>query len=390
MPKGLRPSVLVSSTCFDLGQVRADIRDFLDSLGLDPVLSEFASFPVNPSHNTIRNCKEAVKNRADIFVLVVGGRYGTLTDGGRSITNLEYVEAKAKGIPVYVFVAKNIINVLPIWKKNKDADFSEIVDSDRLFEFVESLRDTKDNWVFSFDSAQDICTTLRTQLAYLLMDCLDLRKRVAPGIIGDQDFAELSPTALQILIEKPFCWEYRLFSELLKDFIAGYADVRRDLEYGVSFGKRTALKDISSLTTWVLQELSHITKTIDSSTKLLNQGLPIAFGEPGQAGDAKHILYITKRFTEGYRRLIEWRLEFLNIDADQDFDRLLALTSAMASNAISEIEEFAEYAYKEINRAIENIDKQEGDNVLKLTLTLTVPDSGELSAELERLKRKYA
>jgi hypothetical protein len=372
-----------------LGQVRADIKEFLESLGLDPVLSEFASFPINPSHDTIKNCREAVKNRADIFILVVGGRYGAVADNGRSVTNLEYVEAKAKGIPIYIFVAKNIISVLPVWRKNKEADFSEVVDSNRLFEFVESLRDTKDNWVFSFESAQDICTTLKNQLAYLFMDCLDLRSRIMPGILDDQGLSEVSPKALQIMIQKPKGWEYKLFSELLKDYIEKHEDIRRDLSYGVSFGKRTVLKNLNEVVDWVMQHLSHITNTITSSTKLLNDGLPIAFGEPGQPGDAKHIHYIVKRFTDGYRRLIEWRLEFLNIDADDNFSRLFALTSAMASNVISEIEEFAKHIHKEVNLALDNIDKYEEGTVLKLTLTLTVPDPSELLDELEKVKRKY-
>jgi hypothetical protein len=70
------PSVFVSSTCYDLRQIRVDLRDFLAGLGLDPVLSEFASFPVNPDASTLDNCLKAVEQRADIFVLVIGGRYG--------------------------------------------------------------------------------------------------------------------------------------------------------------------------------------------------------------------------------------------------------------------------------------------------------------------------
>jgi hypothetical protein len=305
------------------------------------------------------------------------------------VTNLEYIEAKAKGIPIYIFVAKNIISFLPVWRKNKEADFSEVVDSNRLFEFVESLRDTKDNWVLEFESAQDICKALKNQLAYLFMDCLDLRLRISPDILGDQDLSEVSPKALQIMIQKPIGWEYRLFSELLKTYIKKHKDIRRDLSYGVSFGKRRVLKDLKDVVEWIKQHLSYIKNTVTSSMKLLNNGLPIAFGEPGQPGDAKHIHYIAKRFTEGYRKLIEWRLEFLSIDADDDFAKLFALTSAMASNAISEIEVFTEHAHKEVSRALDNIDKYEEGTVLKFTLTLTVPDSRELFDEMDKMKRKY-
>ena len=112
MLTGTKPSVFISSTCFDLGQVRVDLNQFLDSLGLNPVLSEFNSFPVNPDYDTIKNCREAVKSHSDIFILIVGSRYGNSTDNGKSITNLEYIEAKAKRIPIYIFVAKHVVNIL--------------------------------------------------------------------------------------------------------------------------------------------------------------------------------------------------------------------------------------------------------------------------------------
>ena len=83
-----QPSVFVSSTCYDLAQVRNDLRLFFESLGLLPVLSELPSFPVNPSLDAIGNCLAGVEDAADLFVLVVGGRYGSATDGGKSITNL--------------------------------------------------------------------------------------------------------------------------------------------------------------------------------------------------------------------------------------------------------------------------------------------------------------
>src|SRR5574340_1093469 len=82
-----KPSVFVSSTCYDLRQVRADLHSYLENAGLDPVLSEFPSFPVDPACPTITNCRKAVENRADILVLIIGGRYGSTDDQGRSITN---------------------------------------------------------------------------------------------------------------------------------------------------------------------------------------------------------------------------------------------------------------------------------------------------------------
>ena len=89
MPKGYPPTVFVSSTCYDLNQVRADLKQFLEGLGLGPLLSESPAFPINPESQTVENCLNAVKGRADIFVLIVGARYGSIDVSGKSITNLE-------------------------------------------------------------------------------------------------------------------------------------------------------------------------------------------------------------------------------------------------------------------------------------------------------------
>jgi hypothetical protein len=159
------PSVFISSTCFDLAQVRKDLRAFIEAIGMTATMSEYNSFPVDPNLDAVGNCLGRVKDSADIFVLLVGGRYGSATETGKSVTNLEYTEAKAKGIPRYVFVDKRILTTLSIWEKSPSADFSGIVDSPKLFEFVKSVRDPKENWVFPFESAQDVIDTLRNQLS---------------------------------------------------------------------------------------------------------------------------------------------------------------------------------------------------------------------------------
>lgn len=176
---GRTPAVFVSSTCYDLKQIRNDIRDFIsDHLGYEAILSEFDSFPLEPEITAVENCIRAVKQRADIFCLIIGGRYGSIANSGKSITNLEYINAKAKGIPIYVFVEKSILTILPVWEKNRDADFSDVVDNSKLFEFVSELRGKENIWVYGFENAQDIIRALRRQLGYLFYDSIKIRGKI--------------------------------------------------------------------------------------------------------------------------------------------------------------------------------------------------------------------
>src|SRR4051812_38185729 len=70
------PTIMVSSTFYDLKQYREDIRRFIeDDLGYRPLLSEHPSFPINPDLSAIENCRERVQRDADVLVLVIGKRY---------------------------------------------------------------------------------------------------------------------------------------------------------------------------------------------------------------------------------------------------------------------------------------------------------------------------
>lgn len=47
--RGKVPTAFLSSTCYDLKQIRTDIKKFFEeNLGFDIFLSEYTSFPVNP------------------------------------------------------------------------------------------------------------------------------------------------------------------------------------------------------------------------------------------------------------------------------------------------------------------------------------------------------
>lgn len=176
MSIGKKPTVFVSSTCYDLKQIRTDLKSFFEEqLGYDVLLSEYASFPIDPNIGTANNCLRAVDERADIFVLVVGCRYGCVTETGHSITNMEYLRAKEKGIPIYAFVDKRILNILPLWRDNPDVNFQSTVDTPKLFEFVDTFRANDRIWSFDFETAQDIISKLRAQLGYLFYDSLKLK-----------------------------------------------------------------------------------------------------------------------------------------------------------------------------------------------------------------------
>jgi Domain of unknown function (DUF4062) len=378
-----RPAVFVSSTFYDLKQVRSDIKQFLENLGLDPVLSEYNSFPINPDIGTLDNCLKVVEAKADIFVLAVGARYGSTTGHGRSITNLEYLTAKAKGIPIYVFVARSVLDVLPVWKSNRSADFSNVTDSAMLFDFVASLKETGESWVFPFDTAQEIFETLRTQLAYLFQDALNLRHRARLSGGLSPRLRALSGPALRLVIERPPAWEYLLFAEVLQDELKALGDVKRDWLYNFAIGLGSCLKP-SRLLEWFQDKTSEASRITDSIASITNQALAVALGPPGVSGDPEAIVYAATRLAAAYRNALEWKLDFERIAVPNELERLRSLAGGLCNNLVKEIEEFSQTTKKSITEALASVRKGLGAEVC-ITLKLTCPDLAELHREMARL-----
>ena len=380
MPKGSLTTLFVSSTCYDLAQVRADLREFAANSGLEPVLSEFSTFPVDPNRSTVENCLQMVRAKADIFVLIVGNRYGSVGDTGKSITNLEYSEAELRAIPRYVFVKRDILTLLPIWKSNPSGDFTSSVDSPKLFEFVARLRDSGSIWVFPFDTAQDIVTTLRTQISYLLADCLELRGKLQPEQIVA---LRLGPESLRIYVEQAIGWEYLVFAKLLQEKLSSRRQKRLDVELELRTGELRQLKDIYAVVEWTSEKFSRLSHITSGLEKAMGPAITKAVGEPGEPGDIERIEHLTQRIAETYERILDWTLEFHSIEVDLSLEKLMHLAANFSSNAIRELEEFVGSLYDKLHDAIEN--HTPGDAV-SFTLVLTVPDQAEFEEELEKVK----
>jgi hypothetical protein len=207
------PTVLLSPTYFDLNQVRADLFDFLkDDLGHAVLACEHSSFPIDPDANTIENCRRRVEREADVLILIIGGRYGQVDQiSEKSVTNLEYLAARAKGILIYAFIDKRILAHYDNWCKNPENKFNDCVDNPKLFDFIKTIRDVHKVWMVPFEHAQDIVSALRSKFAYQLKVSLDHTRRLEDHP-SQEDLVGLVGAAYRIALERPKGWEYRLFS----------------------------------------------------------------------------------------------------------------------------------------------------------------------------------
>lgn len=99
-----RPIAFISSTVKDLTDVREHLKERLTDAGFDVRMSEDDGFPVEPGATSHDACLHVVRT-ADLFVLLVGRRYGGEYPGhNKSITWREWDEAIEAGLHPIVLV----------------------------------------------------------------------------------------------------------------------------------------------------------------------------------------------------------------------------------------------------------------------------------------------
>lgn len=182
-----KPRVFVSSTYYDLKHLRSSLDSFIKSLGFEPVLSEMGDITYAPDMPLDESCYREAQS-ADVFVLIIGGRYGSASSATKekpssdfyerydSITKQEYKNAIVKGVPTYVLIEAQVHGEYRTFLKN--ADNKKInyasVDSVNIFELIrEILAQPMNNPVFPFERHTQIESWLREQWAGLFKELLD-------------------------------------------------------------------------------------------------------------------------------------------------------------------------------------------------------------------------
>jgi len=382
------PTVMVSSTFYDLRQIRNDLYLFIsENLGYIPLLSEFPSFPIDPDVDTIENCRRRVEQNADILVLVIGGRYGSIdTKSEKSITNLEFLTARAKGIPIYVFVDKSVLSILPVWKTNPEGNFSAVVDSPKLFEFIELIRKEERVWTFEFDNAQDITTTLRIQFAYLFRDALRI-KQILSGSGMPHFMEELRPKTLRLALEKPDAWEYRLFFQSWLDEVERRADMIREYKDGLQL-ESTIYVSALNAPEWFQTQLHELSGLVDSANILINKSIQEAFGKPGEPGNVEQIIWVSRMVGRILEQTIRWATRIRCARCEPPFDLVSPEAALFADDLVFQFETFPKETLQKLEYTL-SLPKLAEPRKLELTMTFTLANLDRFMEALDNAKRHY-
>ncbi len=206
-PSMAAPRVFVSSTAYDLGHARGQLRSAILALSYEPVLSEYADILYDPRDNAQASCLKELAS-CDAMVLIVGSRFGSVANpsalaqiddgllaafeaGGTisaedasrvSITQIELLKAVQDGLPVFAFVEERVLHDHATYVANREKSFADEIDfasisqpefARYIFTFLDFLEArVVNNAIFPFSRIEDIETTLKRQWASLFQRLL--------------------------------------------------------------------------------------------------------------------------------------------------------------------------------------------------------------------------
>jgi Arc/MetJ family transcription regulator len=169
--------IFVSSTVYDLIDIRAEVEAELRDMGLIPILSDSltSDFIALPDNNSIESCLSNVRT-CDVFLIILSQRYGpSLIKAGypdKSATHMEYEEAKKANKPIYMYIRDRLEADFFIWKNRKDSTqkLSWIKpNSEKIFDLLRAHRkltvcETSSNWFWIFRDSIELKRRIRKDL----------------------------------------------------------------------------------------------------------------------------------------------------------------------------------------------------------------------------------
>lgn len=175
-----KPRIFISSTFYDLRQIRSDIDLFIEGLGYEPIRNEEGDIPYGKEDALEEYCYKEIKS-VDILISIIGGRFGSESKrDNSSISQTELKTALKENKQVYIFIEKNVLSEYETFLLNKENTVNyKFVDNVKIYQFIEEIKNLKfNNNIKGFETASDITRYLKEQFAGLFQRFLEEQTKI--------------------------------------------------------------------------------------------------------------------------------------------------------------------------------------------------------------------
>lgn len=172
--------VFISSTVYDLIDIRAELCVMFKEMGIDPILSDAneSAFEIFTDKNTIETCLINL-SKSDYVVIILSQRYGSSLSkfgyGDFSTTHLEYQRAIETNKPIFMYVRDRLEADYKIWdmaKKKDQISYAWVSQKDiKLFDLLShhsklSKKRSNTNWYKTFRDSVELKKAIKNDFKY--------------------------------------------------------------------------------------------------------------------------------------------------------------------------------------------------------------------------------
>lgn len=340
-------NVFISSTCKNLVEERFALKECIENLGHNAILSESPAFPIDPSKNTIDNCIGIVRDEADVFVLILKDQYGHVVPHiGMGITEMEFQTAVDKGIPIYTFTYSETMRQKGVLagQLTEDSDFG------RLCRFIDDIRSKRSIWNFEYNNVEGLIDTLKVQLSNLLKHSLIVRNKV-DSIDKQWVFPRISSEAYRLLVYKEKNYVERFFFQVMKDEMERHVDLKLDYKYSHLLNAGYTQKSPREFARWIKDVFDEIAFYLRSEIKLEE-----AFFDSYKEDDSdfRQLYHVAKRFANRYADMLELGIHLKSEYVYPEYASLQRRITGIVENAISQLESIPQSALYAIDKNVKD------------------------------------
>jgi len=193
--------IFISSTDYNLIDLRAELAQYLKESGYRPILSSSAGFPDNcPDLEPWESCLQVLKN-CFVMVLIIDGKYGQELEwphfndllSGKKIspTHGEYLYAHKYKKKMFVFIRRDVLTHYQTYQTSMQKASGNITEAEKslsgilpstidfkTLQFIEEVKTSKPiPWIKSFDDVTSIKQEIQKKLLNELVEIFLIKSK---------------------------------------------------------------------------------------------------------------------------------------------------------------------------------------------------------------------